>query len=425
MILRRFMVTAMVLSIFGLMACSKSSSAAPGPVSKHSAQAVLFWNEIAYEAFGGKLYQHSLMASRINAMVQLAIHDALNGIEEKYQRYAFQGKDYEAEPVAATAAAAYNILVNEIPTSKNYLDSMLAISLVDVADDDARARGMALGKHAALAILALRANDGSAANPIVAVEPSNVAGVYQPVPPFDFQFAPFWQDVPAFTLTSKQQFRCIQFPAITSAQYTADFIEVKEFGKMNSNVRTPDQTAISKFWYEISEAGWNRVARTAIVNKQMNMLEAARLLALVDMAIADAYIGGWDSKIHYDLWRPYTAIRKADIDGNENTLFDATWEPFEPTPPIHDYPSTHSALGNAAATVLAKIIGDNVTFSMSSPTALPAGSVRTFQSFSQAAKENAESRVMAGIHFRFSCNAGLKLGEDIGNWAVNNYLKPL
>lgn len=425
MIQRRFMFTAIVVGLFAVAACSKNSTAAPGPVSKHSAQAVLIWNEIAYEAFGGKLYQHSLMASRINAMVQIAIHDALNGIEEKYQRYAFQGKDYEADPVAATASAAYNVLVNEIPTGKDFLDSVLAVSLVDVADGDAKARGIALGKNAALAIIALRANDGSAANPIVPVDPSNIPGVYQPVPPFDFQFAPFWQDVPAFALTSKNQFRCTPFPALTSAQYSADFIEVKEFGKSGSNVRTPDQTAFSKFWYEFSEAGWNRVARVAIVDKQMNMLEAARVLALVDIAIADAYIAGWDSKIHYDLWRPYTAIRKADIDGNDNTDPDTTWEPLEPTPPIHDYPSTHSALGNAAATVLAKIIGDNVTFSMNSPTALPAGATRSFNSFSQAAIENAESRIMAGIHFRFSCNAGLKLGEDVGNWTVNNYLKPL
>src|SRR5690606_31047911 len=124
----------------------------PGPVSKHSASAVLYWNEIAYEAFGGKLYQHSLMASRLNAMVQLAIHDALNGIEEKYRRYAFQGKDYEADPVAATASAAYNVLLNELPSSQIFLDSVLAVALIDVADGDAKAKGIALGKNAALAI---------------------------------------------------------------------------------------------------------------------------------------------------------------------------------------------------------------------------------------------------------------------------------
>ena len=114
-------------------------------------------------------------------------------------------------------------------------------------------------------------------------------------------------------------------------------------------MRTSDQTSYTKFWYEFSEAGWNRVARTVVASKNLNMLEAARLFALVDMAIADAYIAGWDSKFHYNFWRPYTAIRNAANDGNNATTGDATWEPAEPTPPVQDYPSTHSALGNAAA----------------------------------------------------------------------------
>lgn len=425
MLLRKILLSTIILSICVLAACSKSSDGSTGPVSSQSSETVLYWNEIAYEAFGGTSYQHSLMASRINAMVQLAIHDALNGIEEKYSRYAFTGKDKDADPVAATGSAAYTILVSELPDKKSFLDSALASTLKNVKEGEAKMKGLALGKGAALSVLAKRANDGAAADPVAPVAPSDVPGVYQPVPPFNFQFAPFWQDVKLFSLTKKDQFRCAPQPPLNSAGYTAAFNEVKEFGKLNSSVRTPDQTALAKFWYEFSEAGWNRVARVAVVNKKLNMLEAARVLALVDMAIADAYIAGWDSKIHYNFWRPYTAIRKADTDGNNNTALDATWEPSEPTPPIHDYPSTHSALGNAAATVLAKLLGDNNPFSMTSPTAFPAGAARSFNSFSQAAKENAESRIMAGIHFRFSCDAGLKLGADIGSWTVDNHLKPL
>jgi len=425
MLLRKILFSAFIVFISVLAACSKSSNAAPGPVSRQSAQTVLYWNEIAYEAFGGKSYQHSLMASRINAMVQLAIHDALNGIVEKYSRYAFNGKDKDADPVAAAGSAAYTVLVNEIPDRKSFLDSALANTLKNVKEGEAKTKGIALGKEAAQAVLAKRANDGATANPVIAVDPSDVPGVYQPVPPFNFQFAPFWQDLKLFSLEKKDQFRCAPQPALNSAEYTAAFNEVKELGKLNSTVRTPDQTSFAKFWYEFSEAGWNRVARVAITDKKLNMLDAARLLALVDMAIADAYIAGWDSKIHYNFWRPYTAIRKADIDGNNNTTIGANWEPAEPTPPIHDYPSTHSALGNAAATVLAKLFGDNTPFTMTSPTASPAGSSRSFNSFSQAAKENAESRVMSGIHFRFSCDAGLKLGADIGKWTVENHLKPL
>lgn len=425
MLLRKFLLSAFIASICALASCSKSSDEESGPVSSKSSETVLYWNEIAYEAFGGASYQHSLMASRINAMVQLAVHDALNGIEEKYSRYAFTGKDSDADPVAAMASAAYTVLVSELPGKKSFLDSALANTLKNVNEGEAKTKGLALGKGAALAVLAKRANDGATADPVAPVAPSEVPGVYQPVPPFNFQFAPFWQDIELFSLVKKDQFRSAPQPALNSVEYTAAFNEVKEFGKLNSSVRTADQTAFAKFWYEFSEAGWNRVARVAIANKKLNMLDAARLLALVDMAIADAYIAGWDSKIHYNFWRPYTAIRKADTDGNNNTAMDATWEPSEPTPPIHDYPSTHSALGNAAATVLAEVLGDNNPFTMSSPTAFPAGTVRSFNSFSQAAKENAESRIMAGIHFRFSCDAGLKLGSDIGLWTVNNHLKAL
>ena len=412
------------LSLLLLAALSKSQ-ASPGPVSSQSGQSILYWNEVAYNAFGGAQYQHSLMASRINAMVHLAIHDALNGIEEKYSRYAFTGKDVKADPHAATASAAHFVLLNEIPARKTFLDSALMHSLAAIKNNDARARGIALGQKAAQAVLSKRGDDGSAGELFGKIPASTEAGIYQAVPPFNIFFAPHWENVKLFSLEKKYQFRSAPYPALNSDAYASAFNEVKEIGKMNSTIRTSDQSAFAKFWYEFSEAGWNRIARTVVVSKKLNMLEAARLLALVDMALADAYIAGWDSKIHHNFWRPYTAIRKADSDGNNKTVPDLSWEPAEATPPVHDYPSTHSALGKAAATVLAILLGDNTSFTMTSPTAVPAGTARTFSSFSQAAYENAESRVMAGIHFRFSCEAGLELGEKIGKWTVENRLKPL
>lgn len=414
----------LLLAALGIISCSKSKESS-GPVSSQSSQTILYWNEVAYNAFGGAQYQHSLMASRINAIMHLAIHDALNGIEEKYSRYAFTGKDDKADANAAAASAAHLILLNEIPARKSFLDSALTESLAAVKNAEARTRGIALGKAAAQDVLSKRGNDGSAGEVLGQIPPSSQPGVYQPVPPFNIFFAPHWENVKLFSLESKDQFRSAPHPALSSEAYVTAFNEVKEIGKLNSTTRTSDQSAYAKFWYEFSEAGWNRVARTVITTKKLNMLEAARLLALVDMAIADAYIAGWDSKIHHNFWRPFTAIRKADIDGNNKTTPDAVWEPSEPTPPVHDYPSTHSALGNAAATVLAKVLGDNTSFTMTSPTALPVGTTRTFSSFSQAANENADSRVMAGIHFRFSCEAGQELGNKIGKWTVENHLKPV
>jgi hypothetical protein len=389
------------------------------------ATVILDWNEIAFRAFDGPVYQHSLMASRINAMTHIAMHDAINAVYAKYAVYAFNGKDENADPVAAAVTAAHTVLLHEIPTKKTFLDSALQQSLSAIPDGEAKAKGVVLGKQAGQAIIDNRNNDGSAGDPVAAIPPSDVPGVYQAVPPFDFVFAPNWQNVKLFALQSKSQFRSVPQPALNSPEYAAGFNEVKEIGKLNSSTRTTEQTAYAKFWYEFSEAGWNRVARTIAVNKKMGLYETARMFALVDMALADAYIAGWDSKFYYNFWRPYTAIRAAAADGNDATSPDIAWEPAEPTPPVHDYPSTHSALGNAAAKVIARTVGDDTPFTMTSFTAVPAGSTRSFTSLSQAANENADSRVMAGIHFRFSCNAGQTLGDKIGNWTVENHLKPI
>jgi hypothetical protein len=149
------------------------------------------------------------------------------------------------------------------------------------------------------------------------------------------------------------------------------------------------------------------------------------MFALLNMAIADGYIAGWESKYFYNFWRPYTAIRAAATDGNDRTSPDPTWEPLLPTPPIPDYPSGHATLANAAASVLAYFFGDHSPFSMTSVTAVPAGAVRSFDSFKKAADENADSRVMVGIHFRSACDAGQKMGDQIGKWTVQHHLRPV
>lgn len=411
-----------IVSLF--TSCSRNNDTA-NAIEKLPATVILDWNETAFKAFDGPAYQHSLMASRINAITHLAMHDALNAIYPKYATYAFKGKDESADPIAAAASAAHAVLLNEIPAKKNLLDSALQLSLASVAEGDAKTRGIQLGKQAAQSILADRNNDGSAGEAIGQIPPSSASGVYQAVPPFNFVFAPHWENVKLFTLQTKDQFRPAPHPALNSAAYTESYNEVKSKGKVNSTARTADESAYAKFWYEFSEAGWNRVARTVTVDKKLKLLDAARLFALVDMAMADAYTAGWDAKFHYNFWRPYTAIRAAEVDNNTLTSPDKQWEPAEPTPPVQDYPSTHSALGNAGATVLARIVGDNTPFTMTSFTAVPAGSTRSFTSFSQAADENAASRVMAGIHFRFSCVAGQELGNKVGNWTVDNHLKPV
>ena len=416
-------ITVLTFSIF-MLSCSRHNDGGSS-VKKLPNAVILEWNEIAFKAFDGPFYQHSLMASRINAMTHLAMHNAINAVEPVYATDGFTIKDTDADPVAAAASAAHTVLVHEIPGKKDFLDSALQKTVSAITDQAAKQKGIKLGKQAGQAIIDARNNDGSAGDPIAEIPLSTIPGIYQPVPPFNILFAPQWENVKLFGLKTKSQFRSAPYPALNSAEYATAFNEVKEIGKINSSVRSKDQSAYAKFWYEFSEAGWNRVARTVAINKKLSLVESARLFALVDMALADSYIAGWDSKIHHNFWRPYTAIRNASNDANDATIADKEWESSEPTPPVHDYPSTHSALGNAAAAVLSKLLGDNTSFTMTSFTAIPASSTRSFTSFSQAANENADSRVMAGIHFRFSCEAGQELGNKIGNWIADNHLKPL
>ena len=427
----------LIATVMGLTASINLPVKKENPLSN---AVVLEWNEVAFNAFGGPQYQHCLMASRINAMMHLAIHDAINAVDARYERYSFTGKDAKADPVTAAAFAAYKILLHEIPGRKSFLDSALNKSLKAIPAGTAKQKGMQLGVAAANEILKLRNNDGTVGEvmaklPAASAKPkfasstntgsSVQAGVYDLVPPFDFIFAPFWENVNLFSLQSKNQFRPAPFPSLESKEYAKDFDEVMKVGANNSLVRTEDQTNFTKFWYEFSEAGWNRVTREVAKNKNLDIYETARLFALVNLALADSYIAGWDAKMYYNFWRPYTAIRNAATDGNPATSENKNWEPAEPTPPVQDYPSTHSALGNAAATVLAKIAGDETPFTMTSFTAQPAGTTRSFKKISDAANENAESRILAGIHFRFSCKAGQELGNNIGNWVVDKYLKPI
>ncbi|MGB8190436.1 MAG: vanadium-dependent haloperoxidase [Chitinophagaceae bacterium] len=396
-----------------------------------SSEVIVAWNLIGQETMAGKNYQpladyQPLLGSRVNAMMHLAMHDALNAVEPVYETYALKVKDKKADPEVAAAVAAHTVLIESFPAKKDLLNTKLAEWLTKARSADARKRAVVLGEKAGRMILELRKKDGANDNNWMGqIQPSTKPGIYQLVPPFTFVYGPHWKTMQTFSLSSYDQFRCPPPPALTSKKYTESFNEVKDFGSKGSKLRTADQTFYAKFWYELSEIGWNRVGRIVTQDQKLDLFNAARLFALLNMALADAYTAGWDSKFHYNFWRPYTAIHFADTDENPATARDHNWESQEPTPPVHDYPSTHSSLGNAGASVLAGILGDNISFTMISGSSDPVNATRFFKSFSQAADENANSRVMAGIHFRFSCRAGQDQGNKIGQWTVQNYLKPL
>ena len=410
-------------------ACKSSGSGGPSALDGSNA-AVVEWNVAAFEGFvAEEKYGHPLRALRVITMVHLAQHDALAAIRPAYAPYQLAEQAPDADPVAAAASAAYEVLVAELPGQKAALAARLERSLQAAPDGAARDRGVALGQRAAAATLQRRRGDGSDAPPVVPFTAEQLAkagpGRYRPIPPVDFVYAPGWRSLRPFGLQSPEQFRVTPPPALESAEYATDFEEVKRIGKSGSSARSADQTAYGKFWYELSDIGWNRIGRTVAVDRKLGLQASARLLALLNVALMDAYVAGWDSKLHYDFWRPATAIRAADTDGNPATTADPTWESQEPTPPVQDYPSTHSALGNAGAEVLAEVFGDATPFAFASPTAAPGTAPRSFASFSQAADENADSRVQAGLHFRFACKAGQGLGKQVGSWVVATLLRPL
>jgi len=386
---------------------------------------ILEWSIAAFEAAGGAAEGHPTLAARNKAMMHIAIHDALNAIVPVYQQYAYHQQNTLADPVAAAVSAAHTVLKATWPDYGPTLDTKLSEDLLNIPDGPGKTQGIDLGIASGNAILALRADDGANQNPVSDWPASSVPGVYIYVPPLTFVYGPLWGTVKLFSLQTPDQFRPAPPPGLNSPDYTRDFNEVKEVGEISSSIRTPDETAYGNWWYELADIGWNRIAQVQATQHNTGLYATARIFALLNMAMADAYIAGWDAKYYYNFWRPYTAIHAAATDGNDKTIADADWESLLLTPPVPDYPSGHCVLGNSAAAVLAYFFGNHSPFSMTSTTAIPAGAVRSFDSFKKAADENADSRVKIGIHFRFACDAGQTQGDKIGQWTVKNHMEIL
>ncbi len=390
------------------------------------ADVVIDWNVIATSAApaAGK---NPVEQSRIFAMTHAAIHDALNAIDRRNNTYALnQRAEPGASPEAAVAAAAHDVLVAQLPTQQANLDAAYAASLVNIADGPAKTRGVAIGQAAAAAILALRSADGSMA--VVTYMSGTEPGDYQLTPPnFTPAILPGWGSVTPFTMRSGSQFRPdpSELFDMTGQRYTEDYNEVKSVGEAASTTRTAEQSEIARFWYEGSPTGWNRIARVVSAQRGLDLWRNARLFGLLNFAMADGFIAGFDAKYFYNFWRPITAIRAGETDNNPATVADPAWSAFLITPFSPDYTSTHSVLGAAAAEALARFFGtDKISFTMTSGAPF-SGITRSYTSFSQAAQENADSRVYAGIHFRTACSDGVKQGRKVGRYAFLHSLRPV
>ncbi len=411
-----------------------------------AANEVVQWNETTVKVVAAN-GQNPVMMTRTVAMVHGAVHDALNAISRRYDAYYFEGPaGAGASPDAAVAAAAHTVLVGVVPSHGTPAQKSAALALAEqayaaslarVPDAAARNRGVAVGRAAGAAMLSLRKDDGAAKDaPYTAgTGPGKWRPHPNPVPPnphianpdlargYASSVLPGWGNVTPFTLLSASQFWLSGPPALTSEAYARDYNEIKSVGGKVSTARTAEQTEIARFWFEGPPA-WNRIARAVATSRGLDATDSARLLALMNMAMADAYVAGFKIRYVYDLWRPVTAIRDGDVDGNDATAGDPTWDSLQNTPAVSEYPSTQSVFSGAAAVVLARVLGsDQVSFSVTSGKPFD-GITRSFTSFSQAARESADSRVYAGIHFRSACEDGLALGRKIGQRTATLYLQP-
>jgi hypothetical protein len=311
--------------------------------------------------------------------------------------------------------AAYAALVSLFPAQKAALDAELATSLASLTDDPDGAfgqsvqRGLDWGQYVADQILAWRSTDGLTPAPPPFLGGTSV-GEWRPTPPGFLPGAvPQLGHVTPWAIQSQSQFRPSGPPALTSAQYAADFNETKLMGSASSPARTDDQTQFSIFWNGNTPVFWNRTALQVAERNDYSLLEKAHLMALLDIAMADAGIACWEAKYTYVFWRPITAIALADTDGNDATAPDPAWTPLLITPNFPEYPSGHSTVSGAAAGVLTAFFGDATEFSVTSE--LLPGVTRYYSSFSGAVDEIRDARVFAGIHFRSACTDGQAAGQ--------------
>jgi hypothetical protein len=356
------------------------------------------------------------------AIVHIAIHDAVNAVAGRYERYEFRGSAPGASVAAAVAAAAHDTLVQLVPQAAGPIEARYQAALSTVPDGASRDAGIAAGQAAAAAILSRRAADNLLAlitRPYTAgpAEP----GVYQPTPPLNVVFLAGWSELSPFALNSARQFRSPAPPAIAGRQYARDYREVMTLGSRDSQTRTARQTTTARFWYDVATKEWNLAAQKGITDLSLDEWESARLLAVLNISLADAVIGSFDTKFQFNYWRPVTAIQAGAHDGNPATDGDPNWEPLCDTPPFPEYNSTHAATAAAAAVALALQLGDRHSFTVTNP----AGAQRHYNRFTAAAYEEGVSRIYCGIHFRSAMNAGFRQGALTARYVDKHLLQPI
>ena len=379
--------------------------------------------------------------SRAGAMVSVAVFEAANSVSPTYEPYIdFVPVTHPADQTAAIAVAAHDVLVHSYPARQAIFAVALASSLAGIPAGAAKTNGIAVGQAAANACILDRTGDHS--DDDAPYRFGRRPGDYQLTDSFLAPHGPNWWRCDTWVINNSNYFR-VERPLgynsmvqlLNSAQYTAQFDEVKSLGERNSVTRTAEETEIAWFWANDRDGTYkppghlNYAVQVIAAQEGLTVLEEARLLALLNLAMADAVIKIWQSKYHtnIDLWRPVTGIRQAGTDGNPATVPDANWNPLlEFTPPFPSYGSGHSGMGGAFAGVLATVFGsDDLTFTIGTDEPVVQNVTRTFHSFSEAGFEDAISRVYLGVHWRMDCEAGYAAGLRIGEHVASHVLRPL
>jgi hypothetical protein len=377
---------------------------------------IVDWNAKA-DAIGIEKQLSNVPNGRGQAMLHVAMFEAVNAIDRRYAPYKLNlTAEHATSKEAAAASAAYEILLALYPDRKTDLDATLAASLSGIAETDAKSKGIELGKKAAAGIIALRANDSS--DKTENYRPYTTPGVYVPT------VIPIESTSPALTpwvMSTGSQFRPGPPPALSSETWTRDLNEIREIGSRDSSKRTAEQTNIGRFWFQTGPRTYNPIVKQVAIARNMDVVDCARLFALSSMASIDAFIAVFDAKYTYNLWRPVTAVRNADITSNPATPREESWGPLGVTPMHPEYPCAHCIVAAAIATVLQTVAGDEGDISLTSPTA--PGVTRKWTRLRDYSDEVSNARIYAGFHYRFSTEVGKDMGRKIGQLTVATQLR--
>jgi hypothetical protein len=389
---------------------------------------ILQWNRVLLNTvLTPGQHPATIMQVRSYAIMHAAMSDAVNSIDGTHTPYLVEVPGTTNASIdAAAAQAAHDVLVGLYPNRQAVFDAELANSLLGIEENRAQ-QGVRVGKIVAERILAVRANDGWNVTPSAFSLPAT-PGNWQPTPPANSPAAfTHYPSVTPFGIKSASQFMPNPPPAMTSAQYAEDLEEVKQLGAVNSAIRTADQTKVAQLWAGVNTPTnflfvWNNVARLVSIARNSSTVEKARLFALINIALHDALQVTFGSKFHYGLWRPVTAIRRADEDGNASTVADPAWSSLISAPPYPSYAGNMAAIGTSQATILALFFGrDDIRFQHTWDGA--GGATRSYAGFNAMANEQERARVYGGIHFTFDNVAGQSVGRNVANYVFQNVMK--